>query len=341
MLKLVTRLLKLKKQINSFVTSTSFNPWFNLAIEEVLVDNVQDNEMILYLWQNADTVVIGNNQNPWKECNITNIKNDGIKLARRLSGGGAVYHDIGNLNFTFVMGKELYDLKKQLDVILKAVNSFGLNGEYSGRNDILIEGKKFSGNAFYFGDKSSYHHGTILVNTDILKLSKYLNPSKQKIISKGVDSIKSRVVNLSSIINTINIEEIKNRILEYFERSYGDVSRFKKFTEQTTKDKNFIKIFEKYSSWQWIYGESPSFDVCYENRFQWGEIQIGLNLIDGYINNIKIYSDALNTAFVKKITNALSGIKYETKDIIKVLSSIQTQDEEKQIFKDILHIFKN
>lgn len=331
--------MKLKKQLSSFVKSASYNPWFNLAIEEFLVDNVKSNEVILYLWQNKDTVVIGSNQNPWKECNINKIEDDGVKLARRLSGGGAVYHDIGNLNFTFIMGKELYDLEKQLDVILKAVNSFGFNGVFSGRNDIVLDGKKFSGNAYFFGDDASYHHGTILVDSDILKLSKYLNPSKQKIVSKGIDSVKSRVVNLSSINSEITIEKMKDSIFKCFQESYGQVSKFNEFTE-TTKEKKIIEMYERYASWQWTYGESPSFDVYYEDRFLWGEIQIGLNLIDGYINDIKIFSDALNTTFVKRLTNVVLGVRYDAEDIIKAINSVNVQDGEKEIFNDILQFFK-
>ncbi len=223
--------MKLKQQSSSFVTSTSNNPWFNLAIEEFLVENVKDDEIILYLWQNKDTIVIGSNQNPWKECNVKEIKNDGIKLARRLSGGGAVYHDSGNLNFTFIMGKELYDLEKQLGVILRSVNSFGFNGKFSGRNDMEIDGKKFSGNAYYFGDCSTYHHGTILVNASLSKLSKYLTPSKQKIVSKGVDSVKSRVVNLRSINSDISIEKIKVEIIKSFQECYGKFLKTNIFTE--------------------------------------------------------------------------------------------------------------
>ena len=134
--------------LNTIVITTSFNPWFNLAIEEFLVNNVKDDETILYLWQNKDTVVIGSNQNPWKECDVNKIEEDKVKLARRLSGGGAVYHDIGNLNFTFIMKKYKYDEDKQLNVVLNAINSFGMEAKFSGRNDLLLSGKKFSGNAY-------------------------------------------------------------------------------------------------------------------------------------------------------------------------------------------------
>src|SRR6056297_3762446 len=143
--------------------STSFDPWHNLAFEEYLLNQVEENEVILYLWQNDNTGVIGRNQNAWKECRSELLAEEGGKLARRLSGGGAVYHDLGNLNFTFIMDKDNYNLKKQLKVILEAVRDQGIEAEFSGRNDLVVKSKKFSGNAFYFGSETAYHHGTILV----------------------------------------------------------------------------------------------------------------------------------------------------------------------------------
>ena len=338
--RLVTSFLKFKKPISKYVKSTSFNPWLNLAIEEYLVDHVKENEAILYLWQNKDTVVIGSNQNPWKECNVEKMKNNGIKLARRLSGGGAVFHDAGNLNFTFVMGKELYDQEKQLDVILRAVNSLGFNAEFSGRNDILIDGKKFSGNAYFFGDYSSYHHGTLLVDADMQKLSEYLNPSKQKIVSKGIDSIKSRVVNLKVLNNALTIEDLKSSVLKCFQESYGKIEAYTEYTEDAIKDDEIRKLYDKNSSWQWLYAESPSFDAYYEDRFSWGEIQIGLNFVNGNIKKAKIYTDAMNTSFVAKLDNALDGVIYENKKIIEAIRSVKLEDEEKKIFMEISSMFE-
>ena len=329
------------KKLNSYlVESTSFNPWLNLAIEEYLVENVKDNEVILYLWQNKDTVVIGSNQNPWKECNIEKMKDGDIKLARRLSGGGAVFHDVGNLNFTFLMGKDLYNQDQQLRVILDAVNSYGFNAEFSGRNDILIDGRKFSGNAYFFGDTSSYHHGTLLVDADMLKLTEYLNPSKQKIVSNGVDSVKSRVVNLKSIKDSITIEDLKSSLVKSFQENYGKIEAYTEYTEVAIKNDEIKRLYEKNSSWKWLYAESPSFDDYYENRFSWGEVQIGLNFIDGFIKKASVYSDAMNTGFAEKLSAALTDIKYDKANICKAIWSLDIKDEEKQIFNDISSMFE-
>ena len=168
--------------------STTYDPYYNLALEKYLLESVTPDTCILYLWQNENTVVIGRNQNPWAECSVSCLEEDHVKLARRLSGGGAVFHDLGNLNFTFLVSEENYDLDRQLSVIEAMCHTFKISAERSGRNDILVEGKKFSGNAFYNSKGRSYHHGTLLVNADMQKMPRYLNPSKAKLAAKDTDT---------------------------------------------------------------------------------------------------------------------------------------------------------
>ena len=172
----------------------SYDPHFNLAVEKHLLDRVAPGECILYLWQNQNTVVIGRNQNAWAECRTTLLESEGGKLARRLSGGGAVFHDVGNLNFTFLVRDEDYDVDRQLSVIQAACALAGIATEKSGRNDVLAEGRKFSGNAFYHHAGHAYHHGTLMVDVDKDKLGRYLSPPKAKLEAKGVASVRSRVV---------------------------------------------------------------------------------------------------------------------------------------------------
>ena len=189
--------------------TTSVNPHRNLAMEKYLMDNTEPGMCILYLWQNQNTVVIGRNQNAWLECRTSLLEEEGGKLARRLSGGGAVFHDLGNLNFTFLMCKEDYDLDKQLSVIQKACSYAGIAVEKSGRNDLLAEGRKFSGNAFYQNRTHAYHHGTLMVNVDRDKLGRYLSPPKAKLEAKGIASVRSRVVNLTELAPSLTIATMK------------------------------------------------------------------------------------------------------------------------------------
>jgi lipoate-protein ligase A len=289
------------------IHSTSTNPWLNLAIEEYLLSGVAPEEVILYLWQNDNTVVIGRNQNPWKECDCDALTSNGGKLARRLSGGGAVFHDMGNLNFTFVMNKKHYDVRKQQRVIVEALLKHDIEAVFSGRNDMLIEGRKFSGHAYYSNGTNSYHHGTLLVNTDFEKLSGYLNPSAEKILSKSVASVKSRVINIAEVAPDMTTDRIKRSMAESFSAIYGPAasSNF-----ESTSD-GMVRLFEKYASWDWCYGKSPAFDVSHGKRFDWGEVEINLGFQKGIINEVKIFTDAMDVEVFDKLSEALVGLPYQ------------------------------
>nr|WP_281813380.1 lipoate--protein ligase [Vallitalea longa] len=316
----------------STICSDSIDPWYNLALEEYLLYNINDNEIILYLWQNENAVVIGRNQNAWKECKCKKLEDNGGKLARRLSGGGAVYHDLGNLNFTFIMDKNLYDLDKQLNVILQAVNRFGINAEFSGRNDLTVQGKKFSGNAFYFLDKACYHHGTILIDTDFNKLTDYLQVSKEKIKSKGIDSVKSRVVNLSTLSSDLTINGMKKSLLDSFKDIYGTNSDILNKNVDSNKLK---QLYDKYSSWEWRFGESPKFDITFDKRFSWGDFQLNLSLKNSRIENVKIYSDAMNSQLIQDIAMNLKNCPFKVSDIINSINDIPHDETDESVIKDI------
>ncbi|MBR5295477.1 MAG: lipoate--protein ligase, partial [Clostridia bacterium] len=184
------------KQNFVYISETK-NAHENMAMDEWFLDHVGDDELILLLYQNENAVIIGKNQNPWVECDLEKMKEDGVQLARRVSGGGAVYHDLGNINFSFIAGKNRYDLESQLSLIMTAVQSLGIPCEFSGRNDILTDGKKFSGNAFADRKGKKMHHGTLLVSSDLGRLSRYLTVDPKKIASKGIASVRSRVCNLT------------------------------------------------------------------------------------------------------------------------------------------------
>ncbi|MGY0374864.1 lipoate--protein ligase [Clostridium sp. JNZ J1-5] len=314
------------------VKSLSYNPWYNLALEEYLFNNVKSDEVIFYLWQNDNTVVIGRNQNPWRECRYNELEGDGGKLARRLSGGGAVYHDLGNLNFTFIAKKNIFNIEKQLQVIIEAVKLLGINAEFSGRNDIIAEGRKFSGNAFYYDEDNCYHHGTLLVASEMTKLAKYLQVSKEKIKSKGIESVEARVTNLSNINPAIDINSLSKALEESFQLIYNNT-----ISEAIIKDgdtSEFRELYEKYSSWKWRYGETPNFEINLYNRFTWGDLDINLNLKDAHVSDIAVFSDAMDSNLIKDIEKALKGIKFTKNEILNKLN-ILADIYDKNLIEDI------
>ena len=315
------------------IESLSYDPWVNLAIEEYLLKQIAEDEVILYLWQNDNTVVIGRNQNAWKECRHLDLEQEGGKLARRLSGGGAVFHDLGNLNFTFMMNKKHYDLSKQLTVILQAVTKLGIKAEFSGRNDLVIEGKKFSGNAYYFNQDSALHHGTILINSDLTKLSRYLQVSSEKIISKGVDSVRSRVVNLVEVKRAITLSDVTQSMKDSFFHNYRGSA------QEMAVDRNDFNIeplVRKYSSWEWRFGNTPKFDISICRRFAWGEMELGFCLKNGRIDSVQVFSDAIEERLIRDIGKGLEGCSFKKDRMIERLIKINSQSENQVlIIKDV------
>ena len=306
------------------------DPHYNIATEKFLLENVGAGECILYLWQNKNTVVIGRNQNAWAECRTALLEEEDGKLARRLSGGGAVFHDLGNLNFTFLMRDEDYDLDRQFDVILTAVRNLGISAEKSGRNDLLAEGCKFSGNAFYHSQGHAYHHGTLLVDADMEKMGRYLTPSKAKLEAKGVKSVRARVTNLNALCPTLTIDGLKEQLKIAFGQVYG-------FTPETLvlkeKDQQVIEASAReLADWQWCYGPKLPFSVSCDTRFDWGCIEIQLQSAGGTIEAASVFSDAMDWELPALVQKALVGCRFVPEEIKKALSSTL---EDPQILNDI------
>ena len=301
--------------MNRLVISEETNPYYNLALEEELLKTVRNNENILYLWQNDKTVVIGRNQNPYLECNIDYMNENNIFLARRISGGGAVFHDLANLNFTFVTKEENVDLEKQMKVLKLAVEGFGLKVEFSGRNDLLVNGRKFSGHAFYNEDGNYFHHGTLMGNVNVNILGDVLNPSKLKLKSKGIKSVKSRVINLNELNNEITIESLKNSLEKAFEKIYG------KLSEKDIYNVNLKipKFYDKYKNPLWNFGESPKYDVILEEKLSIGNIQVNLNIENGIVKEGRIHSDTLKNIDFKNIEENLIGKIFLKDNILNII----------------------
>jgi lipoate-protein ligase A len=314
------------------IVSPSFDPWHNLALEESLLNGITNNQVVLYLWQNDNTVVVGRNQNAWKECRWRELESSGGKLARRLSGGGAVFHDLGNINFSFVVHRDLYDLDKQLSVIFQALKSLGIDAEFSGRNDLTVSGRKFSGNAFHFSGQSALHHGTILVSSDTDKIQHFLQVSEEKLASKGITSIRARIVNLIEMNSKITVENVSQNLQRSFVEIYGDPSRKLQFQDLA---EDIEQWYRKHASWQWRYGDSPEFNISFQNRFTWGEIEMGLNLNKGHIAKTTIYSDIMDSGIIQNIAEALNGVPLQLGAIDEALKSIPKTFAQERIILDL------
>ena len=318
----------------SYILSDQTIPYKNIALEEYLLWNVEENECILYLWQNRRTVVIGVNQNPWKEGHVKEIEQDGGFLARRLSGGGAVFHDLGNLNFTFLVREEDYNLERQLDVIIHAVAKFGIHAERSGRNDILTDGKKFSGNAFLNLRGHCYHHGTLLMDVDMANLSRYLNVSHAKLQSKGVDSVRSRVINLKELAPAMTIATLQNALIEAFGEVYGGTPV--QLSSGRVDQVHVEHAAEKFASWEWRLGRKLPFTAEYNNRFEWGDLTLQFCVEGGTIKDAIAYSDGMEPDFIKAIGAALKDVVFSSTEINKKIKQLsETEPVSNEILMDI------
>jgi len=289
-------------------TGTSFDPYYNLAAEQVLLEQVRDGEIILYLWQNRHTVVIGRNQNAWKECRTEKLAADGGFLARRLSGGGAVYHDLGNLNFTFLMKEADHDVDRQLSVIMKAVGRYGITAEKSGRNDVLAAGRKFSGNAFYSSRGQYYHHGTLLVDADMEMLGRYLAPSKAKLAGKGVDSARGRVVNLRELAPDMTVDGLGAAMEDAFQEVYG--LRAGRIAPEETDAEKLRAYRERNCSNDWLYGRRIPFSFSCGERFPWGGIELELQVDGGLVQGCSVYTDAMDHRLADELRKGMTGCSF-------------------------------
>ena len=293
------------------------DPYYNIATEKYLLDNVQPGECVLYLWQNKNTVVIGRNQNAWAECRTTLLEQEDGKMARRLSGGGAVFHDMGNLNFTFLVNEEDYNVDKQLSVIQAALAGLGLNAEKSGRNDLLVEGRKFSGNAFFHRNGHAYHHGTLLVSADMEKLSRYLTPPKAKLEAKGVASVRSRVANLTEFVPELTCDALRQHMVTAFSKVYELSCQEIQLPDRAKEV--IAESAAQLSSWEWLFGSRLPFSFSCEAKFDWGWIQLQLQVESGQILEAQVYSDAMDWELPDKVSDCLKGCKFNQADLCRAI----------------------
>jgi lipoate-protein ligase A len=308
--------IKGKKEDNTpphrFIYNDSTDPCYNLALEEWLMKNC--NEDVFILWQNRPTVVIGRYQNAYAEVNVPYAESNGISVVRRISGGGAVFHDLGNLNFTFIVkdeGKGI-DFVRFLTPIKEALASLGIETEISGRNDLLMDGKKISGSAQCRKYGKVLHHGTLLIDVDVQHLSSVLNVKTDKLVSKGISSVRSRVTNIKDVYPSVDVKVIIDALTKKF---YG------RTIELTPREISEVASLaeEKYASWDYVYGSSKALSKTTSTRFDGGSIEISFNSDNGIITSMVINGDFFADGEASLIEEALIGCRLEIGEIISAL----------------------
>ncbi|MGV2940707.1 lipoate--protein ligase [Mesobacillus sp. LC4] len=308
------------------------DPRINLAIEEYALKNLDINETYLLFYINEPSIIIGKNQNTIEEINTEYVDKNGIHVVRRLSGGGAVYHDLGNLNFSFITkddGESFHNFRKFTEPVVNALRKLGVNAELSGRNDLLAEGRKISGNAQFSTRGRMFSHGTLLFDSEIESVVSALNVKKDKIESKGIKSIRSRVANISEFLSEkVTIEEFRSLLLKNIFDGLDDIPEYV-LTEQDWKNIHELSK-ERYQNWDWNYGKSPKFNLQHSHRFPVGQVDVRFEVNKGIIENCKIYGDFFGVGDVTEIEDKLTGIKYERSQIAHALEGV-----------DIKHYFGN
>ena len=317
------QLLSLMNKAKCLISSSN-DPFFNLATEDFIFNDMSADEHILFLWRNGPSIIIGRNQNPWAECNLHKIAEEGVNLVRRQSGGGAVYQDLGNTIFTFLSSRSEYDRKRNFDITIRALAKFGIKAEQSGRNDILVDGKKISGSAFKENPDRAFHHGTLLINVNLSKLNDLLTPHPKKLESKGTPSVRSRVANLTEFNPSITHESLTNVIIEEFFNTYNADKKIEILNRENLKQiPELNKYYQFLKGQDWVLGETPRFKHRLTEKFDWAFIDLHLETDGGKIGKAKIFSDCLDTQLVEEMEKCLHNLDYHPEAVCVGLDRIK------------------
>lgn len=302
------------------------DPYINLAIEEYVLQNFGEQDTYLLFYINEPSIIIGKNQNSIEEINRKYVDENNIKVVRRLSGGGAVYHDLGNLNFSFITkddGDSFHNFARFTEPVVRALNKMNVPAELIGRNDLLIDGRKFSGNAQFSTRGRMFSHGTLMFDSEIEHVVEALNVSEEKIKSKGIKSIRSRVANISEFLDEpISMEEFKETILMYI----FDVEKVEDVPTYELSEEDWDNIYklseERYQQWDWNYGKSPAYNVQMSHKFPSGLLDVRLDVKKGVIENCTIYGDFFGLGDVHDVENQLIGVRHERAAVEEALENI-------------------
>lgn len=305
-----------------------FDPRVNLALEEYLLRNLDTHEDVLLFYINEPSIIIGRNQNTLEEINHEYVREHGIHVVRRVSGGGTVYHDLGNLNFSFITDyapEDFHNFRKFTKPVIKVLAELGVEAELSGRNDILVEGRKVSGTAQYSTSKRMISHGTLLFNAQLGSVSEALHVKMDKIVSKGIKSVRSRVANINEYMSeAMTIEAFRQRLLEGVFDGIDPIPQY----HLTEADWDAVQklVDERYSQWAWNFGRSPKFNVQRIQRFPFGEIDVRIDVHKGMIEEIKFYGDFLGNGEMADLEAALHDVRYDPDHLVSALDGINLQE---------------
>lgn len=301
--------------------NTSTDPYFNLALEESLLTNSRED--CFMLWRNRPAIIVGRNQNTAEEINAAFVRDQGVAVVRRLSGGGAVYHDLGNLNFTFIEhdSRHSFDFARFAQPILAVLRSLGVAAEFSGRNDLLIDGRKFSGNAQYVQGGKVLHHGTLLFDSDLTVLGQALTVKPEKFESKGIKSVASRITNIAPHLpRPATIDEFVAAVFAHIAATFpgAAVAQFTPADHAAARD----LVAAKYGLWEWNYGKSSPYNFRNQLRFAGGLVECRLVVEAGVIRTVRIYGDYFGSRDIGELERALVGLRHDHAAIAPALGAI-------------------
>lgn len=309
-----------------YIVNKSNNPAYNIALEAYAFRELLSEDEIFILWINEPAIIIGKHQNTIQEINKEYIDAHGIHVARRLSGGGAVYHDLNNLNYTIISNKSeegAFDFKTFSQPVIETLADLGVKAEFTGRNDLEINGKKFCGNAQAYYKGRMMHHGCLLFDVDMTVLGDALKVSKDKIESKGIKSVRARVTNiLDELPEKITVNEFSDKILAKMKETYPDMTEYVLSEDELAKIQKSAD--EQFGNWDWVYGKAPEYTIERNVRYPAGKINTFANVEKSIIKNIKIYGDFFGIKDVQDIEELLVGTRYENKDVFEKLKTIDT-----------------
>jgi len=316
--------------------SADTNPWFNLATEDHIFRDMDPSVDVLFLWRNQPNIVIGRHQNPWAECDLEAMEEHGVLLTRRQSGGGAVYQDLGNSCFTFLSGKASYSVERNFELLIAALQRLGITAEKTGRNDVVVDGRKVSGSAFKLASDRAFHHGTMLLHTDLSRLGALLRPDPRKLAAKGVASVRSRVANLTEWVADLDHDRFCDAMVDTF-REHHDHDAPVELLDRSALEAipSLAAYYQHQSDWKWRFGETPDFAITLKARFDWALVDVHLNTARGLVTAARVFSDSLRPDMIERVGEVLVGTPYRGVDLAARVRTVDVEDDAQGELSDL------